>query len=109
MQLPSAALETSAGKKQVSGWRAYAVDHLVPDYVPTDTDLPCAFRIEPLDDVDMIEASAAAAAEAIASGKTLDDAAKSCPELLEAMGLWGKANSKWLIEKWCAPRVRESP
>jgi hypothetical protein len=26
----------------------------------------------------------------IASGKTLDDAAKTCPELREAMELWGK-------------------
>ncbi len=30
------------------------------------------------------------ATEAIASGKTLNDAAKTCPELREAMELWGK-------------------
>jgi ribulose 1,5-bisphosphate carboxylase large subunit-like protein len=30
------------------------------------------------------------ATEAVASGKTLDDAAKTCPELREAMELWGK-------------------
>jgi ribulose 1,5-bisphosphate carboxylase large subunit-like protein len=30
------------------------------------------------------------ATEAIASGKTLEEAAKTCPELREAMELWGK-------------------
>ena len=30
------------------------------------------------------------ATEAIASGKTLDDAAKTCPDLREAMELWGQ-------------------
>ena len=29
------------------------------------------------------------ATEAIASGKTLDEAARTCPELREAMELWG--------------------
>ena len=43
--------------------RAYALDYYVPEYVPSDTDLLCAFRIEPLQGVDMIEASAAVAAE----------------------------------------------
>jgi len=92
MQLPSVADETSAAKQQVSGWRAYTVDHIVPDCVPTDTDLARAFRIEPLDDVDMIEASAGVAALAIASGKTRDDATRSWPGLLEEMGSWGEAN-----------------
>ena len=35
-------------------------------------------------------ARANVATEAIASGKTLDDAAQTCPELREAMELWGK-------------------
>jgi ribulose-bisphosphate carboxylase large chain len=30
------------------------------------------------------------ATEAVASGKTLDEAARTCPELREAMELWGK-------------------
>ena len=46
-----------------AGVRAYALDYYVPEYVPSDTDLLCAFRIEPLQGVDMIEASAAVAAE----------------------------------------------
>ena len=45
-----------------AGVRAYAVDYYVPDYIPQDTDLLCAFRIEPKG-VDMIEAAAAVAAE----------------------------------------------
>ena len=46
-----------------AGVRAYALDYYVPEYVPSDTDLLCAFRIEPLQGVDMIEASAAVATE----------------------------------------------
>lgn len=46
-----------------AGVRPYAADYYVPDYVPTDTDLLCAFRIQPATGVDMIEASAAVAAE----------------------------------------------
>jgi ribulose-bisphosphate carboxylase large chain len=46
-----------------AGVRPYAVDYYVPDYVPVDTDLLCAFRIQPAPGVDMIEASAAVAAE----------------------------------------------
>jgi len=46
-----------------AGVRAYALDYYVPEYVPSDADLLCAFRIEPLQGVDMIEASAAVAAE----------------------------------------------
>ncbi len=41
-----------------AGVRAYAVDYYVPEYIPQDTDLLCAFRIEPKG-VDMIEAAAA--------------------------------------------------
>ncbi len=44
------------------GVRAYALDY----YVPSDTDLLCAFRIESLQGVDMIESSAAVAAESSA-------------------------------------------
>ena len=36
-----------------AGVRAYAVDYYVPDYIPQDTDLLCAFRIRPRG-VDMI-------------------------------------------------------
>lgn len=46
-----------------AGVRAYALDYYVSEYVPSDADLRCAFRIEPLQSVDMIEASAAVAAE----------------------------------------------
>ena len=46
-----------------AGVRAYALAYYVPEYVLSDTDLHCAFRIEPLQGVDMIEASAAVAAE----------------------------------------------
>jgi ribulose-bisphosphate carboxylase large chain len=46
-----------------AGVRPYAANYYVPDYVPCDTDLLCAFRIEPTRGVDMIEASAAVAAE----------------------------------------------
>ncbi len=62
---PTVADETSAGKRSKfqAGVRTYAVDYYVPDYVPSDTDLLCAFRIEPLHGVDLIEASAAVAAE----------------------------------------------
>ena len=42
-----------------AGVRAYALDY----YVPSDTDLLCAFRIEPQQGVDMIESSAVVAAE----------------------------------------------
>lgn len=50
------------GKFQ-AGVRPYAADYYVPDYVPTDTDLLCAFRIQPAAGTDMTEASAAVAAE----------------------------------------------
>src|SRR5271157_5608156 len=55
--------ENSAAKRNKfqPGVRAYAVDYYVPEYVPSDTDLLCAFRIEPLQGVDMIEAAAAVA------------------------------------------------
>jgi len=46
-----------------AGVRAYDLDYYDPEYVPSDTDLLRAFRIEPLQCVDMIEASAAVAAE----------------------------------------------
>ena len=46
-----------------AGVRAYALAYYVPEYVPSDTGLLYAFRVEPLQDVDMIEASAAVAAE----------------------------------------------
>ncbi len=50
-------------KTYQAGVRPYTVDYYVPDYVPSDTDLLCAFRIQPKDGVDMIEAAAAVAAE----------------------------------------------
>jgi len=51
--------------------------------------------VEPTDGHRLLRSRAGArakrvATEAIASGKTLDDAAKTCPELREAMELWGK-------------------
>jgi ribulose-bisphosphate carboxylase large chain len=46
-----------------AGVHPYARDYYVPDYVPSETDLLCAFRIQPASGVDMIEASAAVAAE----------------------------------------------
>ena len=51
-----------AGRFQ-AGVRPYAADYYVPDYVPSDTDLLCAFRIQPTPGTDLIEASAAVAAE----------------------------------------------
>ena len=41
--------ENSAAKRNKfqAGVRPYAADYYVPDYVPSDTDLLCAFRIEP--------------------------------------------------------------
>jgi ribulose-bisphosphate carboxylase large chain len=53
----------SVSDKYQAGVRAYAADYYVPDYVPADTDLLCAFRITPAAGVDLIEAAAAVAAE----------------------------------------------
>jgi len=50
-------------EKYQAGVRAYATDYYVPDYVPSETDLLCAFRIQPKSGVDMVEAAAAVAAE----------------------------------------------
>ena len=50
-------------EKYQAGVRPYAADYYVPDYVPLDTDLLCAFRIQPSPGVDLIEAAAAVAAE----------------------------------------------
>ena len=46
-----------------AGVKPYARDYYTPDYIPPETDLLCAFRIQPAAGVDMIEASAAVAAE----------------------------------------------
>ncbi len=46
-----------------AGVRPYAADYYTPDYTPAPTDVLCAFRITPAPDVDMVEASAAVAAE----------------------------------------------
>ncbi len=54
--------------KYAAGVHAYAVDYYVPDYEPLDTDLLCAFRIQPAQGVDMIEAAAAVAAWAARRG-----------------------------------------
>jgi ribulose-bisphosphate carboxylase large chain len=56
-------IRLSRGPKFQAGVRPYAMDYYVPDYVPTDTDLLCAFRIQPAAGTDMIEAAAAVAAE----------------------------------------------
>lgn len=58
-QPPSAVLSD----KYIAGVRAYASDYYTPDYIPADTDLLCAFRIQPKSGVDIIEAAAAVAAE----------------------------------------------
>ena len=50
-------------KKYEAGVRSYAQDYYVPDYEPLDTDLLCAFRIQPAEGTDMIEVAAAVAAE----------------------------------------------
>ncbi|MGE5609897.1 MAG: form I ribulose bisphosphate carboxylase large subunit [Bacillota bacterium] len=62
---PTVADEVRSDRAQgfQAGVRPYAVDYYVPDYTPSDTDLLCAFRIQPTAGVDMIEASAAVAAE----------------------------------------------
>ena len=46
-----------------AGVRTYAEDYYVPDYIPSENDLLCAFRITPKPGVGMIEAAAAVAAE----------------------------------------------
>jgi ribulose-bisphosphate carboxylase large chain len=56
---PTAALS----EKYKAGVKPYAAQYYVPDYVPLDTDMLCAFRIQPKEGVDMIEAAAAVAAE----------------------------------------------
>ena len=50
-------------QKYQAGVHDYAMDYHVPEYVPTDTDLLCAFRITPKSGVSMTEAAAAVAAE----------------------------------------------
>lgn len=54
---------TPPRRKFRAGVNPYAQDYYVPDYTPAETDLLCAFRIQPAEGVDMIEASAAVAAE----------------------------------------------
>lgn len=61
--LTSAPPTAELSAKYKAGVRPYAVDYYVPDYVPLDTDLLCAFRITPKSGVDLIEAAAAVAAE----------------------------------------------
>ncbi len=63
MTILTAAPTAKVSEKYKAGVRPYAVDYYVPDYIPLDTDLLCAFRIQPKDGVDMIEAAAAVAAE----------------------------------------------
>lgn len=46
-----------------AGVKDYASGYYMPDYIPNDTELLCAFRIEPQDGTDIIEAAAAVAAE----------------------------------------------
>lgn len=53
----------SISEKYQAGVRLYATDYYVPDYVPMNTDLLCAFRIQPKSGVDIVEAAAAVAAE----------------------------------------------
>jgi ribulose-bisphosphate carboxylase large chain len=55
--------KTGLKERYQAGVRPYAVDYYVPDYVPSETDLLCAFRIQPKEGVDIIEAAAAVAAE----------------------------------------------
>ncbi len=57
------ATPTTVSEKYHAGVRPYAADYYVPDYVPQDTDLLCAFRIQPKGDADIVEAAAAVAAE----------------------------------------------
>ncbi len=63
MTILTAAPTAKVSETYKAGVRPYAVDYYVPDYIPLDTDLLCAFRIQPKDGVDMIEAAAAVAAE----------------------------------------------
>ena len=104
---PSVNVNSEAKRNKFqAGVRAYALDYYVPEYVPSDTDLLCAFRIEPLQGVDMIEASAAVAAESSTGTWTevwsnqltdIDDYKArvyrfgfKAVKLREAMELWGK-------------------
>ena len=67
MQLPLRPSPMRPPQESEAGFRLRAAPALwiyyVPDYVPSVTDLLCDFRIEPLHGVDLIEASAAVAAE----------------------------------------------
>ena len=63
LETDASAVSARKGRKFQAGVRPYAADYYVPDYVPSDTDLLCAFRIQPAPGVDRIEASAAVAAE----------------------------------------------
>lgn len=53
----------SDNSRYQAGVRPYAETYYAPDYIPSATDLLCAFRITPKPGVDMVEASAAVAAE----------------------------------------------
>ncbi len=63
MTVQTATPTTQLSEKYQAGVRPYAADYYAPDYVPLDTDLLCAFRIQPKAGVDMVEAAAAVAAE----------------------------------------------
>lgn len=52
-----------ANDRFAPGVRPYQEAYFDPDYAPADTDLLCAFRIQPKPGVDMVEAAAAVAAE----------------------------------------------
>ena len=63
MTTVAAPASISLSEKYKAGVRPYAADYYVPDYVPLDTDVLCAFRIQPQAGTDMVEAAAAVAAE----------------------------------------------
>ena len=72
-----------------AGVSPYREAYWDPSYEPRETDLLCAFGIQPKPGVDTIEAAAAVAAEsATGTGRTLEQTARECPELREAIELW---------------------
>lgn len=54
---------TTESSKFEAGVKPYAADYYEPGYTPAPTEVRCAFRITPAPGTDMIEASAAVAAE----------------------------------------------
>jgi ribulose 1,5-bisphosphate carboxylase large subunit-like protein len=83
---PSVNMNSEAKRNKFqAGVCAHALDYYVPEYVPSDTAPLRAFRIEPLQGVDMIEAVVN-----IMSSIAGNVFGFKAVKLREAMELWGK-------------------